>query len=116
MNKQSKIWGITSEILKNAFVEVHRLEIKKGGLSSEHIHQFKTNAFYVESGKIAVKQFQDNGLVDITTLSSGDFIEILPNIKHQFEGIDNSVVFEVYYPIEIGAVDIIRYTQGYIKP
>ena len=113
--KNSKIWGTTTEILKNPFIEIHRAEILKGGVCSDHFHSFKINAFYVESGKLLIRQFLENGMTDETTLESGDLIEIMPNIRHQFEGLDNSMVWEYYYPVGIGNTDITRFSQGYMK-
>ena len=113
-NKHSKNWGSTVEIIKNAFVEVHRAEINKGGHCSEHLHQYKTNTFIVESGKLLIKQFRPTGTVDETILYAGDYIECPPNEKHQFVGLEDTVLYEVYYPQGIGAVDIVRFSEGFM--
>ncbi len=114
MKKEGKNWGSTAEIIKNPFVEIHRIEVKKGGTCSIHIHSFKINAFIVESGKLLIKQFRDNGIIDETILSAGDILECLPNEQHQFIALEETVAYEAYYPISIGGVDITRYSVGFI--
>ena len=52
---------------------------------SEHAHEFKWNGFFVESGKMIVRVWQDDqGLVDETILEAGDFTQVKP-------GTDSSV-------------------------
>ena len=65
--KAGKIWGQTELIHANGVLEFHRIEFKAGFKCSEHEHQFKWNGFFVESGKMLVRVWQDgiqNGLVD----------------------------------------------------
>ena len=69
--KAGKIWGQTELIHANGVLEFHRIEYKAGYKCSEHEHQYKWNGFYVESGKMIVRVWQDadqEGLVDETTL------------------------------------------------
>ena len=57
----------------NGVLEFHRIEFKAGYKCSEHEHQFKWNGFFVESGKMLVRVWQngDNtGLVDETVLNA----------------------------------------------
>lgn len=115
MKKESKIWGTTIEILKTPFVEVHRASILKGGNCSVHKHLYKINGFYVESGQIMIRKFQDNGLIDETVLSAGDYTDCQPNEKHQFRALEDSIVFEFYYPMQIGDVDIERDSVGFME-
>lgn len=115
VRKESKIWGTTVEICKNPFVEVHRAEVKMGGNCSIHIHKYKVNAFFLEKGELMIKQYRDNGLIDETILLPGDYIECRPGERHQFRALLDSVVYEIYFPMPIGEVDIVRETVGFIE-
>ena len=49
-------------------------------------HKYKWNGFFVESGKMLVRVWQDDqGLVDETILNAGDFTQVKPGKVHQFE-------------------------------
>jgi quercetin dioxygenase-like cupin family protein len=82
--KSGKIWGQTELIHANGVLEFHRIEFKKGYACSEHKHAFKWNGFFVESGKMLVRVWQeDQGLVDETILEAGDFTQVKPGKYHQ---------------------------------
>ena len=69
--KAGKIWGQTELIHANGVLEFHRIEYKAGYKCSEHAHEFKWNGFFVESGKMIVRVWQDDqGLVDETILEA----------------------------------------------
>jgi len=73
---------------------------------------FKWNGFFVESGKMIVRVWQDDqGLVDETVLSAGDFTQVKPGKIHQFEGVEDGVAFELYWA-EFNHDDIVRRTSG----
>jgi len=77
-------------------------------------HEFKWNGFFVESGKMIVRVWQDgvqNGLVDETILEAGDFTQVKPGKIHQFEGLEDGVAFELYWA-EFNHNDIVRRSQG----
>jgi quercetin dioxygenase-like cupin family protein len=107
MNKFGKIWGFTSEIFTNDSVSIHRIEIDKNKKCSKHLHQYKYNTFFVESGKIVVHRWDGDGLIS-TVLDKHDTITISPNIYHQFEALENSIVYEIYF-IQINNSDILRH-------
>ena len=72
--KAGKIWGGTELIHANGVLEFHRINFNAGYKCSEHAHEFKWNGFFVESGKMIVRVWQDDqGLVDETILEAGDF-------------------------------------------
>ena len=109
-----KIWGQTELIHKNGVLEFHRINYKAGFKCSEHEHQFKWNGFFVESGKMLVRVWQDgiqDGLVDETILEAGDFTQVKPGKIHQFEGLEDGVAFELYWA-EFNHDDIVRRSQG----
>ena len=94
--KAGKIWGQTELIHANGVLEFHRIEYKGGFKCSEHEHKFKWNGFFVESGKMLVRVWQDDqeGLVDETILNPGDFMQVKPGKVHQFEGIEDGVALQ----------------------
>jgi quercetin dioxygenase-like cupin family protein len=106
MNKFGKKWGFTSEIFTNNSVSVHRIKALKGNVCSKHCHQYKYNMFFVESGNIIVYRWENHNKIG-TSLEPGQTITIAPNIYHQFEAIEDSIVYEIYY-IKLEDTDIIR--------
>ena len=112
--KAGKIWGQTELIHANGVLEFHRIEFKAGYKCSEHEHKFKWNGFFVESGKMLVRVWQEGkqqGLVDETILNAGDLTMVKPGMVHQFEGLEDGVAFELY-SAEFNHDDIVRRTQG----
>lgn len=112
-NKSGKIWGQTELVEANGSLEFHRIETKKGGVCSKHLHSFKWNGFFVESGKLLIRVWQnDYDLVDETILGPGDWTKVKPGVMHQFECLEDAVAFEVYWA-EFNHHDIKRETVGY---
>ena len=112
-----KIWGETSKIFAKNNVEIHRIEGKAGGYSSNHIHHAKYNAFFCESGKILVKISKNYGsgiLEDITILGPKQQTIVPPGHWHSFEVIEDCVAYEIYW-VELDPNDIERETVGGIK-
>ena len=112
--KAGKIWGQTELIHANGVLEFHRIEFKAGFKWSEHEHKYKFNGFFVESGKMLIRVWQDNdqdGLIDETILNPGDFTVVKPGMVHQFEGVEDGVAFELYWA-EFDHNDIVRRTIG----
>lgn len=116
--KAGKIWGTSQLIEHNNTFEFHRIEFKANHCCSEHYHKTKWNGFFVESGTLLVKTWQDepgelraNLLCDQTVLRAGDYYKVEPGKWHQFVGVDDGVAFELYWS-EFDANDIVRRTQG----
>ena len=110
--KAGKIWGQTELIHANGVLEFHRIEYKKDVACSKHKHEFKWNGFFVESGQMVVKVWQnDYDLVDETVLNPGDFMRVKPGVYHQFIGKKDGVAFELYWA-EFDHNDIKRETVG----
>ena len=112
--KAGKIWGNTEMVHKNGVLEFHRIEFKAGFKCSEHEHKYKFNGFFIESGQMLIRVWQDNdqdGLIDETILNPGDFTVVKPGMVHQFEGIEEGVAFELYWA-EFDHGDIVRRTIG----
>lgn len=112
MNKIGKVWGLTSSIFNKNNVEIHRLEIQKGGYSSKHKHAHKYNLFYVESGELEISIWKnDYDLKDVTILHSNDSCIISPNEFHMFKANEDTICYEIYW-VEISEGDIVRDNCG----
>ena len=110
-----KVWGETELLEANHALEFHRIVAKAGGICSKHKHQFKWNGFYVEYGKLLIRIWQnDYKLIDETTLTSGDWTKVKPGLYHQFEALEDTVAYELYWA-EFNHNDIIRESVGKIK-
>jgi len=113
MTKSGKVWGQTELIEANGALEFHRIEMNKGGVCSKHLHEYKWNGFYVESGKLLIRVWQkDYDLVDETILYTGDYTKVKPGIYHQFECLEDGIAFELYWA-EFNHQDIKRETVGH---
>ncbi len=112
-NIQGKVWGQTSSIFNQNNVEVHRLQINKGGICSKHCHLHKHNMFFIESGMMEVSIWQkDYQLIDKTILKNNESCIVKPGLFHQFKAIEDSIVYELYYT-RLDSEDIIRETVGH---
>ncbi len=110
--KAGKIWGQTELIHANGVLEFHRIEFTKGIQCSKHLHKHKWNGFFVESGEMIVRVWQnDYKLVDETILKAGDFTRVKPGVYHQFEGLKDGIAFELYWA-EFDHNDIERESIG----
>ena len=113
--KAGKIWGKTELIHANGVLEFHRIEYKKNVACSKHKHDYKWNGFFIESGKMMVRVWQQGsqqGLIDETILNAGDFTRVKPGLYHEFIGLEDGVAFELYWA-EFSHDDITRETQGH---
>lgn len=106
MNKIGKNWGFSSNIFMNDFVQIDRIEILKGQSCSKHYHEYKYNLFFVEKGSIIVYRWENNFKIP-TKLDPNNSTTIAPTIYHQFEALEDSIVYEIYY-IKLDNNDIIR--------
>jgi mannose-6-phosphate isomerase-like protein (cupin superfamily) len=115
MSIQGKVWGMTQLIEANNSLEFHEVVILEGGVCSKHLHQFKWNGFYVVKGKLLIRTWQkDYDLVDETVICDGEFTKVKPGLYHQFEAIERTHAFELYWA-EFNHNDIERETVGYTK-
>ena len=113
INKSGKIWGMTELLISHPTFEIHRIEANKSGFCSKHKHEYRYNMFYVESGKMLIRVWQnDYDLCDTTILEPGDQISVPPNIMHQFEALEDTIAFEIYYVERLDKKDIVRESVG----
>jgi mannose-6-phosphate isomerase-like protein (cupin superfamily) len=114
MTKAGKVWGVTELLEANGVLEFHRIQMNKGGICSKHLHEYKWNGFYVESGVMLVRVWQkDYDLIDETILYAGDYTKVKPGLYHQFECLESGVAFELYWA-EFSHNDIKRESVGYL--
>lgn len=112
MQVQGKIWGSTSTLFSNNNVEVHRIIGNVGGYCSVHRHNNKYNMFFVECGKLKIRTWKtDYDLIDETIIVPGQHCIIAPGQYHQFEVLESTVAYEIYWT-EIDAEDIDRKSCG----
>lgn len=110
-----KVWGTTQLIEANNTLEFHRIELRTGGVCSKHLHEFKWNGFYVESGSLLIRVWQnDYNLTDETVLGAGDYTSVKPGVYHQFECLEPTIAYELYWA-EFKHNDIKREDSGYLK-
>jgi len=108
-----KVWGQTELLEANSSLEFHRIEIHSGGVCSKHQHKHKWNGFYVESGRLLIRVWKNNyDLVDETVLETGQYTRVAPGEYHQFEALENTVAFEIYW-VALDHEDIQRDTVGF---
>jgi len=113
--KAGKIWGQTELLEANGVLEFHRIHTVAGGTCSKHKHLFKWNGFYVESGRLLIRVWKKGyDLVDETVLTDGEYTKVAPGEYHQFEAVEDTVAFELYWA-EFDHDDIERETVGKIK-
>jgi len=112
--KQTKIWGTTNDLFFKNNVEVHRIEIVKGGFCSKHRHEYKFNMFFVESGELEIGIWTNEGMIDKTILKAGEQSAVPPNVYHKFTANEDTIAYEIYWT-ELSPSDIIRETVGGIE-
>lgn len=112
MEVLGKVWGNTRKLFEKNNVEIHRIEARGGTFCSEHKHEHKFNAFYVEKGQLRVKVWKNSyDLVDETVIGAKEMTVVAPGEFHQFEAITDVVAYEIYW-VELNGADIQRRSVG----
>ena len=112
---EGKVWGTTELLEANGVLEFHRIEATTGGVCSKHKHNHKWNGFFVERGRLLIRTWKkDYDLVDETILSAGQYTKVAPGQYHQFEALEDTIAFELYWA-EFDHTDIERETTGFKK-
>jgi len=94
--RQGKNWGYTTEVFKSQSVEVHVIEIVKGGYCSIHDHK-KMNLFHVISGKLEIEIWVDGKITDKTTIEKGETTAVYAGFEHQFKALEDTICLEIYH-------------------
>jgi len=111
---QAKAWGNTSDIWAGNNVEIHRIDIAKGGYCSKHKHDYKYNKFYVESGILRIDVWDGAGVVS-SIIGQGESTSVEPKMYHKFIALEPTVAYEIYW-VELFKDDIQRESLGGICP
>ena len=91
-----KDWGNDRILYHNQNIQINEIQINYHGESSKHYHNDKNNIFYVISGKLLIKIW-NNDIVTEYVLSSKDTIEIPSKTYHKFHALEDTVALEIYY-------------------
>jgi quercetin dioxygenase-like cupin family protein len=94
--RQGKNWGYTTDVFMSQSVEVHIVDIVKGGYCSIHNHK-KVNIFHVISGKLKVSVWVDKKLIDKTVIGKGETSAVYAGFEHQFEALEDTICLEIYH-------------------
>jgi mannose-6-phosphate isomerase-like protein (cupin superfamily) len=112
MKKEGKIWGSNILLFQNNNIQVNQIYIKKGGRCSKHLHQYKNNIFFIQSGRLLIEKWNNSGLIDSTILIDEQMTEIKNGINHRFTALEETHALEIYYPNAVDEFDIIRQDEG----
>jgi len=112
-SKQGKVWGTTQLVFSHNDIEAHEIVVEAGGYCSRHYHKNKWNRFYVCSGSLIVRMFQENQ-VDETVVEEGETTDVPPGVLHEFEAREAAIAFEFYWT-ELDPNDIERENVGGMK-
>ena len=89
MKKVKKTWGFEKWLVNTRKYCGKILFIRKGCKSSLHYHKEKDETFYINSGKI---KLVISGRRRI--MRKGDYQRIVPLVRHQFVGLEDSEIIE----------------------
>jgi len=89
VEKHTKDWGYEDWIANTDKYCGKKLFVKKQYRCSIHYHKLKDETFYVQSGKVYLELENE-----IIIMNPGDSKRVLPNQKHRFSGLEDSVIFE----------------------
>jgi len=126
---EGKVWGYTQPCLETPAIEIHRINVNKGGYCSKHTHQSKINGFYVfsgvlqisrwknyvhEVGKIIQAGYDQHQMVDITKVYRHQMCVVPAGEPHMFTALEDTVALEIYWA-ELNHNDIHRDLIGGIN-
>ena len=86
----AKKWGNFKQFNKNEHCTVKLLEIKKGESISYQYHNYRSEQWYVVSGRVIVTKGNE-----ISTLIPNMVTTIDVGEKHKMEGLEDSIVLEI---------------------
>lgn len=90
-----KSWG-SETWLYNGDYCAKILTVEKGKKSSFHYHKLKTETFMISEGKILLRYsfLSDISKAEEVILKKGQVFHIPIGLKHQFEGLKDSIIIE----------------------
>lgn len=87
-------WGKFLQFTENEKTTVKLLEIKQGQSTSYQYHNYRSEQWYVISGRIWITKEVKDGILSHQLLP-GEMETIEVKEKHKFEGLEDSVVLEI---------------------
>lgn len=92
----SKGWGFEKWIVNNEQYCGKILYFVKGKKCSWHYHKIKDEVFYVQSGKILLKYYDEDDIVFAheTILNKGDRFHVYRGLRHQMIALEDTELFE----------------------
>jgi mannose-6-phosphate isomerase-like protein (cupin superfamily) len=109
-----KIWGTTEQVYHSPTVSRHSISINANHHCSIHYHKYKTNIFAIDSGELAVINYE--GLnSSFVLLTAGDYYSVPPLLVHSFYAISNVTAHEIYcaqFGHQVDEQDIVRFNEG----
>ena len=87
---ETRKWGYFHKFIENEHCTVKLLNIKKGESISYQYHKYRSEQWYVLSGRVVVTKGIERSIL-IPNMS----ITIQVGEKHKLEGLDDSVVLEI---------------------
>lgn len=117
--RKTKPWGWTCCIGHNAHYEAWHAFAVAGGFSSRHHHEGKANTFYVLSGELRIRFYNQAGeQTEVHALTAGMSLTAAAGEPHRFEAVTDSHFIETYDDPDgrpIPFEDIVRADVGGIK-
>lgn len=111
-----KHWGWTRPIAESPEESLHELKVEAGGYCSIHVHEYRSNVFYVQEGKVSVVWLnKDRSVWSERILTPSKKLEIPAGVWHMFKAWTDGAMFERYLPANNGRVrssDIRRHNEG----
>jgi len=91
-----KGWGFEKWIVNCDKYCGKLLYFVKGKKCSWHYHKLKDEVFYIQSGKILLKYYDEDdiALAYELTLNRGDKFHVYPGLRHQMEALEDTELFE----------------------
>ncbi len=92
-----KLWGHEKTLVNNELYCGKIIHVYEGKMGSFHYHKNKDETFYILNGKIKLKYSMDDNFDEAKeiVLYIGDSFRIIPNMRHQIIGIQESDIIEI---------------------
>lgn len=92
-----KRWGRTISIaVSDRPTHTAYAEMKAGGYSSVHYHQYLYNRFFLIKGRLLIEVFR-NGDIETIIMEPLQNVDIEPGIKHRMSAIEDCQLNEIYW-------------------
>ena len=117
---EEKVWGRVAHLFVSEFAATSLLEVMANSWCSIHYHEYRANAFAVQSGRIVVdywpRNFYAEAPIESVELGAGESIQIPSMVVHRFRVLESGLVVETYWPDtmirQVTIEDIVRFNEG----